>query len=705
VKPTSHHPTRSLSRRTFLKSAGVGAGALSAVQGVVSRAMAGVERPNILWITSEDNSPLLGCYGDSVARTPNIDALAGQGVVFDNFIATMPQCAPARCSIISGTWPISLGRAQNMRSIWGGSLPSGFHAFPYYLRQSGYYCTNNDKTDYNININMAETWNENSSTAHYRNRPAGSPFFAVFNVYDSHESQCSWRSPQGDPNAITLPPYLPDDPVVRTEWAKYNTAITSMDAKVGQGLAELEDLGLADDTIVFYYSDHGGVLPRSKRFVYDSGIRAAMVIRFPEKYAHLAPSGPGTRCDELVSFIDLGPTVLSLGGVAIPSNFQGRAFLGSQKGPEPEYVYAFRSRSGERHDLIRAVRSRRYKYIRNFTPHIPAYMHIWYAWDNIDSYPRIEELCRAGLLSGAPARYWCEKQPEELYDLQTDPHEVTNLAQSDAYQQVLATMRQACSDWLVRARDTGFVPELALWDGHNYAAAQNDATYPIARIVELAGKVSTRDPAHVAEYVTLMDDPSLTVKYWAIQGCIELRDGAAAAKPKLEQLSTHLEPMIRLGAAHALCMLGDTARGLPVIQGIFGLANDEPGKGSKLYALEAMHDIGEPSRAIMASAATPEWLTECVKTYLQYCLDNGFPPACPGEPSTHSKAPLPAARSRYAAADRGSHETRVHDTAGRLVSTMHRQTRGGNRVGNGAYVMTTTDRSGAVAGMKRILVR
>jgi uncharacterized sulfatase len=340
------------------------------------------DRPNILWISCEDMSPNLGCFGDSYSTTPNLDALAAKGVRYTQAFATSGVCAPSRSCIITGVFPSSLG-SHFMRCK--ATLPDFVKCFPEYLREAGYYCTNNSKTDYNFD-HPKSAWDESSNKAHWRNRPDGTPFFSVFNITVTHESQIRLRGDafqkitqrlkpeqRHDPAKVTLPPIYPDTPEARRDWANYLDCITTMDAMAGDLLRQLGEDGLADDTIVWFFSDHGVGLPRAKRWLYDSSLHVPLIIHFPPKFQRRAIGNkPGETDERLVSFVDFAPTVLSLAGVIIPDHMQGQAFLGGQAAPSPRlYVHGIRDRMDERYDLIRAVRDRRFKYIRNYMPGVP----------------------------------------------------------------------------------------------------------------------------------------------------------------------------------------------------------------------------------------------------------------------------------------------------------------------------------------------
>ncbi|MFW5773640.1 MAG: sulfatase, partial [Tangfeifania sp.] len=330
------------------------------------------ELPNILWLTSEDNSPFLGCYGDEFATTPNLDKLASEGFLYTHAYANAPVCAPARNTIITGVYANSGGN-QHMRSYY--PISEVVKTYPEFLREAGYYCTNNSKTDYNTNsIEPNKIWDESSRDAHYKNRAEGQPFFAVFNTTISHESSIHNSIPneklRHSPDEVPIPPYHPETPAMKHDWAQYYDKVEDMDTQIGKWLQELEDAGLADNTIVFYYGDHGGVIARSKRYVYETGTRVPFIVRIPEKYKYLFPEEKtGSEVNRLISFVDLAPTLLSIAGIEIPDFLQGNAFLGDQKTEDPEYAFMFRGRMDERYDMSRAVRDQKFRYIRNYMPY------------------------------------------------------------------------------------------------------------------------------------------------------------------------------------------------------------------------------------------------------------------------------------------------------------------------------------------------
>jgi uncharacterized sulfatase len=442
----------------------------------VSTTSRAADRPNILWLTCEDMSANLGCYGDQYAVSPTIDKLAAEGTRFTHCFTHIGVCAPSRSGLITGMYPSSIG-SQHMRSTT--VLSPEIKLYSQYLREAGYYCTNNSKTDYNFNA-PKDAWDESSGKAHWKNRGKDQPFFAIFNFTVTHESQI--RAPQKayernterltadqrrDPAKAPVPPYFPDTPIVRHDIAQYYENITAMDYLVADKLKELEEAGLADDTIVFFYSDHGAGLPRGKRWLYDSSLHVPLIVRWPEKWRNAATKSdglkPGAVRDDLVAFVDLAPTLLSIAGIEIPSNMQGQAFLGAAQAEKPrEYVYGARDRMDERVDFLRSVRDKQFKYIRNYEWWKPYAQNINY----MNEMPTMREwrrLAAEGKLTGPQTFFMAPQKPrEELYDCAADPHEVNNLAGDPAHAATLARLRAAHEAWIDETHDLGFLPEVSM---------------------------------------------------------------------------------------------------------------------------------------------------------------------------------------------------------------------------------------------------
>jgi len=558
-----------MQRRTLLTALAAIVAASTCLSFFENHVATAADRPSILWIVSEDNGPFLGCYGDEFADTPNLDRMARSGILYENAVANAPVCAPARSTIITGVYAAAMG-THHMRS--SNRIPTGtIKLFPAYLREAGYFTSNRSKTDYNLSPVEKDAWNQIGG-GHWRNRDSGQPFFSVFNIGTSHESSLhgSKVEPEYLKEDFQLPPYHPDTPEIRSNWVQYYRIITKMDAQVGEILADLERDGLAEDTIVFYYADHGGILTRSKRFLFDTGVHVPMIVRFPKRWQHLAPAKPGSRLDRNVAFVDLAPTVLSLAGIDAPEYMQGVAFLCPKAGEPRGYNYVFRGRMDERYDMMRAVRDGQYKYINNYMPHRIYGQHLNYLW-KMPATQSWERAFKAGKTNEVQSRFFGPKPAEELYDHTKDPWEVNNLAGDPAYADVLKRMREANRQHLLQIRDAGFLPESEMGD----RAARNDTTiyemardeelYPLKRLIEAAETASSRDAGTVPKLIEYMGDADPGIRYWGAVGCAVLEKQAAAAAEKLRKLLEDPTPCVRITAAEALWRMGHADEARPVI--------------------------------------------------------------------------------------------------------------------------------------------
>lgn len=440
-------------------------------------------RPNILWLVCEDMSPHLGVYGEKVAKTPVLDQLAKEGQKFNQVFSTAGVCAPSRAALMTGCYQTSIG-AQHMRTLgmsanardaypsdfqpYSTVLPLGVKPYAELLRRAGYYCTNNAKQDYQFDAPIIP-WDESSKKAHWRNRKEkNQPFFAVFNFEVTHESQVWSRAKEPllvDPNQVEVPAYYPNDSLSRWVMARFLSNVMLMDQQVGQVLEQLKADGLYDDTIIFFYSDHGDGLPYVKRELYDRGLRVPLIIKAPFLKA-------GSEDNRLISFVDFAPTLLSLAGVPIPSQMQGQAFLGQQKARKPrKYVYAARDRMDSEYDRVRAVFDGRFKYLRNYQPEKPYYQHIRFRLQN-PLMPHLLKLHSEGKLNPVQNHWFRPNKPEEeLFDLQSDPLEMNNLASNPAFSKKLFELRKAHVKWIKKYGDLGALPEMKMvrdWWGGNY---------------------------------------------------------------------------------------------------------------------------------------------------------------------------------------------------------------------------------------------
>ena len=582
-----------MQRREFLRRAGVGAVGLGvalgrsrtalaaegkqgrgkkakqAVQGVDIAApkISSDDHPNILWLVSEDNDCFLGCYGDQLARTPTLDQLAREGVLYERCFA-WPVCAPSRFTLISGMYAVGHGPAQHMRAH--GKIPAWLKGFPAYLRAAGYYTSNNAKTDYNSPISIPEAWNECGKQGHWRKRgEPKQPFFSVFNHEVTHES-CLFPARElpldfkpTDPAQIRIPPYQPDTPEMRADWVRYYDHMKVLDEQLAAKLKALEADGLAENTIVFYYADNGGVLPRSKRFLQESGTHVPLIIRFPPKWQHLAPAAPGARLRDLVSFVDFAPTVLSLAGVKIPEYMQGRAFAGPAKAAPNETIFITRDRMDERYDMMRMVSDGRFIYIRNFRPDLPYVQPLEYMF-RARGYQSWARLAREGKLTPATAMFWGAKPGEELYEMASDPDSVKNLVGEAAHRATLDRLRAALRQRMIDVKDNGLLPEGSALEG--YDASHAAGAWPVERVVDLANCASERDPGNVQQFITALEDPSEPMRWWAAQGCTILGEKAAPAAAALRKHLADASGAVAVAAAEALAGLGQVAEALPVLE-------------------------------------------------------------------------------------------------------------------------------------------
>ncbi|GAB3930399.1 sulfatase [Larkinella terrae] len=571
-----------------------------------------VDRPNILWIVSEDNNTsLIGCYGNPYATTPNIDRFAKESILYKNAFSTAPVCAPSRNTLITGMYPPSLG-TEHMRST--NPVPSFVKFFPKYLREAGYYTTNNAKKDYNT-VEQPDAWNESSNAATYKNRQPGQPFFAVFNLNVSHESSLHQpaASLHHDPEKAPIPPYHPRTTEFKHDWAQYYDKVEEMDRQLGKLLTELREAGLADNTIVFYYADNGGVLGRSKRFMYESGLHVPLVVHLPKKYAHLAKAKPSSQTDQLVTFLDFAPTILSLVGIKIPDYMQGQAFLGTQQKPERQYAYGFRGRMDEAIDLSRSVRDKKFRYIRNYLPHRIYGQHLDYLW-RAPSIPSWEAEFKAGRLNETQARFWIPKPAEELYDAIADPDNIHNLATDPRYAKELTRLRNANEQWLRQSQDVGFIPETLLariaekTPLYDYARS---GKYNRNRVIETATLASSRQPGDGRELIDRLADPDPIVRYWAATGCTVLK--LVPAKTALQQRLQDDEETVQVAAAEALYQLGETAEAVAALQ----KALSSSSRPVRLQALNALLAIGpdaaparEAARALIPKNPSPNAVNE-----------------------------------------------------------------------------------------------
>lgn len=569
-------------------------------------------QPNILWLSCEDISPHLGCYDDPHAITPNLDRLAASGTRFTRVFTAAGVCAPCRSTIITGMYQNAIG-THHMRC--NATLPKWLKPFPQLMQDAGYFCTNSSKTDYQFSKpGSRDIWNENGGQAHWRNRPEGKPFFAVFNFTGCHESGIAGEakyksvtsvlddSQRQDAAALsTLPPYYPDTSVTREDWKRNYELITAMDVWAGEHLDALKEAGQLENTIVIYWSDHGVGLPRAKRWLYDSGTRIPFIVHVPDglrDWARLASGDNG----ELVSSVDFAPTVLSLAGVEIPEYVHGRAIMGPAKGREPKYVYGARDRMDERYDIIRAVRGKQYRYIRNYEPLKPYYQYM----NTPEKGATMKEIRRAeqaGSLPEAARQFSLGRKPvEELYDLASDPDEIHNLAALPEHADRLQEMRAACLEWQASIGDIGLVPEAEIeartkQAGSTYAILHTPGEQPDLRPLVAIAAAASDGPEALPKLVAGVDSRDATIRYWAATGIGNIGDGNyTTAVTALKKVLADDVASVRIAAARGLCRCGKLELGLPVLQAEL----DGELEWARLAAAIALDELDEAARPALA---------------------------------------------------------------------------------------------------------
>jgi len=434
--------------------------------GVVSSGLA-APRPNILWLIAEDYGPHLGCLGTQEVWTPNLDRLAAEGVLYTRFF-TGHVCSPSRSAFMTGMYATSIG-AHNHRShrADGYRLPDGVRVLTDWFRDTGYFTANlrelpeacgvkgTGKTDWNFAYDGkafdSDKWSD---------LKAHQPFYAQINFSETHRK---FRGPKrADPARVEIPPYYPDHPITRADWAAYLDDVSELDRKIGLVLQQLEKDGLADNTVVVFFGDNGEAHVRGKQFCYDSSLHTPLIIRWPKQFPPPNHFRAGTRDERLISCIDLAPTMLAIADAPKPPKMQGRVFLGDRCEPERQYVFWGRDRCDETVMRIRTVRDARYRYIRNFTPEVPLLAPNAYKERQYPVWNLLKELYAQDKLTPAQA-FLCQSRmlPEELYDLETDPHEIRNLADSPEHKDILKRLRLVLENWIEETDDQGCFPEPA----------------------------------------------------------------------------------------------------------------------------------------------------------------------------------------------------------------------------------------------------
>lgn len=541
------------------------------------------DRPNILYIALEDITPMMGCYGDEYAKTPVFDQLAAEGIRYTNAHSVAPVCSVSRSSIVTGMYPSTIGTLHHR----SGGLPApAFLKFvPNLMGEAGYYTTN-QKGDYNVVGMKYDRQGKKGGDTPWRSRPDKSqPFFSKIDFGECHSSvtktaekvivkqRLNRLSPDDfhDPAAAPLPSFHPDDPVFRRSWARYYDAVTQVDYRTGEVLEALEEDGLWDNTIVIVWADHGVGMPRGKHTVWEQGTHVPLIVRFPEKYQHLAPAKPGSVVDDLVCLMDMAPSVLTLAGLTPPETMQGRPLLVKGDAQQREFLVAMRNRLDTRTQFVRSIRDKRYRYMRHFFPHRPYAPYETFQWE-APIYDRFQELALAGKLEGPQAEYARRfKDIEQLYDSESDPEMIHNFADDPAYAGVLKQMRQRLRDWMLETHDLGLIDERLL-----YERAKGRSLWKVGQDIENyeeildTANLQLRGEAGMAELEARTESEDESVRYWATLGLAVITQTAGPETvenilPTLKEGLTDSSLDVRLIAAEGLFNLGYYEEALPAV--------------------------------------------------------------------------------------------------------------------------------------------
>lgn len=529
------------------------------------------ERPNILWVTFEDTSSYeFGCYGNKDVHTPNADSLAAQGIQFMNAWSVAPQSSPARSSLITGCYAPTYGMDVHPVSY---DTPADIF-FPQRLREAGYYCTNNSKTHYNSTNNNKACWDECTKTASYNSPKRGKdqPFFAVFNTVTSHMGRVRTFHTDGRRDytkegiyteLLTLPSYGPDLPEVRSDYAGHLEAVQDVDTWLGFFLKDLKDKGLDDNTIIFFFSDHGGCVPRGKGYLYESGLKVPLIAYFPEKWKHLA-NGKSGKDNSLVNFTDLGPTVLSLAGVKPTKNMQGKAIFGEYASKEERKVqFAFAANQLHHFMPVRAVTDGHIKYMRSYIPYRQFALRNYYQW-GMPSNKAWDKLVLGNHNTNPDWALTFDAHPAEmLFDLDKDPGELHDLSSSPEYAEVLAKMRNELSNHIRSTHDLGFFLPTSR-TGHVLYDVVRKEKYPMEELYKLVEAAGIGDIASLPLFEKAIASSHRDMRFWGAVGYAELahKKQISQCPQALADLLKDEDPYVASEAAYAAAYLGKPQEGI-----------------------------------------------------------------------------------------------------------------------------------------------
>ena len=596
----------------------------------------GADRPNFVWIVSEDNSiHYLKHFFPGGAETPNIERLAAEGLTYDHAFSNAPVCSVARTTLITGCYGPRIG-TQFHRRYQLAPMPEGLRMFPAYLREAGYYTSNNRKKDYNA-IEGKGVWDESSAKASWRNRATpDQPFFHFQSHAQSHESSLHFNRhtyenepTETNPDSIDLADYHPDTPLFRYTHARYHDRMKVIDGIVGDTVAKLEEDGLLEETFIFYFGDHGGVLPGSKGYPTEAGLHVPLVVRVPEKFQHLVGSKAGERVSGFVSFIDFGPTLLNLAGLPIPDEVDGRPFLGANVVPEEvaqrDTSFGYADRFDEKYEFIRTLRKGRYQYLRYYQPYLPDGLNNNYRYKNL-AYAQWRSLFEAGELEGSSRAFFEPKHVEHLYDCEADPHQVKNLANDSRYADVLLELRSALQQQVRQLPDLSFYPESYLVKH----AMDNPVEFGQAKSHEIAGLVSIADLALRpfdrvrGQLQEALASNKVMERYWAAMVCTSFGEKAKSLSSNAWPLLDDESAIVRLRAIEFLGSLGEM-NPQPMLIHLVNSVQDSVVATEALNSVVWFRDFFEGRYPVERSQFNPEKLGADVEDRLNYINGDPYP--------------------------------------------------------------------------------
>ena len=531
------------------------------------------DKPNILWLTFEDTSWYeFGCYGNNQVKTPNIDALASEGIQFMNAWSVAPQSSPARSSLITGCYATTFGMDVHPRPF---DTPKDIF-FPQYLRENGYYCTNNNKTHYNTIVDNTICWDECDDNASYNSakRKKNQPFFAVFNTVTSHMGRVRTFHLDGRrdytqagiyPEKLQLPPHVPDLYEIRSDYAGHLEAIQDVDEWVSLFVKDLKEKNLYNNTIIFVFSDHGGCLPRGKGYLYETGLRVPLIVYIPQKWRQLLSVESGVKDYSLISFIDLGPTVLSLAGIKTPSFMQGKPIMGKYAFHQKKSIqFAFATNQLHHFMPVRAATDGRYKYIRSYIPYKQFALRNYYQW-GMPSNMAWDKF----VLSNCDGNSSLWLQPyqhhptEMLFDLNSDPFELHNLVENPEYERILIKFRNAVSKNIRQTKDLGFFLPTSRKNINLYNKVNNEG-YNLERLYSIVELASIANEADIPVLTKALVSDDVDIRYWAAVGFGKLGVmGLLKNIPnELLQLLRDSNPYVACEAAYAISYSNEFEKGI-----------------------------------------------------------------------------------------------------------------------------------------------